>query len=119
MGVVVKDLKSSHILISKGITKVILKYNAVVDKEEDNPVKLRLYIDPLQPVYLINNKKRVKSLETQEMFSTSELTLYTWEIKIKVDKTPVNPEVFSLKLEATDSLRPKVIISTALNMHYH
>lgn len=104
MGVDVSKLTVSPESVSKGITAVTVQYYGVVYNSNDNPVSLKLYIEPLGPLSFIENGNRTKLLKSAETFNINVPALYTWQIEIEllgIDK-PTSPTSCSIRLEVTD-----------------
>lgn len=102
MGIDVSKLRPLPSTLNEGVTKVIMSYYGVVDNPEDNPVNLKLYIEPSSPAFFIEKGQRKKILNKKEKFNTVP-AMYKWEVYIEIIETPTTPTACSLLLEATDS----------------
>jgi hypothetical protein len=104
MGVDISKLTVSPESLSKGITSVTLQYYGVVYNSNDNPVSLKLLIEPLGPLSFIENGNRTKLLKSAKTFNINVPALYTWQIEIELlgKDIPPSPKSCSIRLEATD-----------------
>lgn len=102
MAVDVRELAPSPKNLREGITEVEMSYFGVVYNAADNPVSLKLYIEPLAPLFFIENGNRTKILKISNTFSIINRELYKWQTSIEVTQTPDVPTACALRIEATD-----------------
>jgi hypothetical protein len=89
--------------LKEGLNTVEMTYYGIVDNTADNPVRIKLYIEPSVPLFFIDNGVRTKVLKNVKPFSHTVPTLQSWTIKIDVTETFPAPKACALRLEATDA----------------
>jgi hypothetical protein len=117
MGIDVSKLRPTPSTLREGQTRVSLSYYAVVDGSGDNPVKLKLSVEPSQPVLFVKDNETTKVLTNQITVSSESPQLYTWDVVIEVRHTPDKPTSCSLRLEATDAHGYKSSVNSFIIYH--
>jgi hypothetical protein len=103
MGVDVSRLNPSPQQLRKGVTVVDISYYGIVDNPNDNPVSLELHIEPLSPLFFVENGTRTKVLTGTKTLSATAPELCVWQTHIEVTQKPAVPKACALRLEATDA----------------
>lgn len=89
--------------LREGVNEVVVTYYGFVDAASENPVRIKLYIEPSLPLFFIDNGLRTKVLKDVRQFSDTAPTMHSWTIEIDVAETFPSPKVCALLLEATDA----------------
>jgi|SRR5579859_3518405 len=103
MPVLITKLMFDPESITVGDTDVTCSFSGILDFPNENTVTFTLFIDPLAPVFLVNeNGVSVNSLSWKQDLAT------TWstpdhDITIRVNAAPPVPSKCNLRLEAVDN----------------
>jgi hypothetical protein len=84
MGIAIRRLKPVPEKLISGEQKIIIKFEGVIDEEEDNPVKLTLSLDNTAPVFFTNGTQGPKITEDSKNFDTK---IKEYEMEVVVKKT--------------------------------
>ena len=104
MAIDVSKLTPTPQNLRQGVNEVILTYYGFVGAASDNPVRIKLHIEPSLPLFFFENGVRTKVLKDVKQFSDISPTMHSWPIEIEVTETFPSPKVCTLLLEASDAL---------------
>ncbi len=102
MSIDISQLQPSPAVISSGSNNVTINWQAFADSAADNNVSLQLFVDPLGPLYILDNGNRVKSLTWTQTFPVN--TVGPLSKALVIEGVPAGfalPVSCSLRLEAT------------------
>jgi len=114
MSIDISQLKPSPDTVVAGTNNVTVNWQAFADNPADNDVSLQLFVDPLGPIYILDNGNRVKSFVWSQTFPINKVSPLSKALVIEGVPAGVPlPVSCSLRLEATSKQGYK----TACNSH--
>lgn len=103
MGVDVSKLKLEPMVLTEEETNATITFNALVDNLDDNEVRLTFFVEPNQPVFILdNNNERKKSVRWNDSFATSPAS-YSKQVLLFVEGGEGTASSCSIRIEAADS----------------
>jgi hypothetical protein len=103
MSLDVNNLGIQPLTLKKGDKQCLVSFKGILTTVAGNPVKLNLFIDPMEPVFVIdaaqNELKRLTFSEDMD----GGLKDYSVNIVLRVKEKPAQPTRVSIRLEGEDA----------------
>lgn len=103
MSLDVNNLVIEPISLKKGDKQCLISFKGILTTADGNPVKLNLFIDPEEPVFVIDAaQNELKRLTFPEEMNGA-LKDYSVNVVLRVKDKPAKPTRVSIRLEGEDA----------------